>query len=74
MLDFIKKDIVTISPKEMAVELINKFNLVVLDTALGGSNKRVKECALITVDYILKMVNPFKVSYWKKVKEEIKKL
>ena len=26
-----------------------KYNLIVLDTALGGGNERVKQCALIAV-------------------------
>ena len=39
--------------KEKAQSLINKFNIVVLDTALGGSNARVKQCALIAVDEVL---------------------
>ena len=39
--------------KEKAYELINKYNLVVLDTALGGSNSMVKKCALIAVDEII---------------------
>ncbi len=46
------------TPKEKALELVQKYNLVVLDTALGGSNQRVKKCALIAVDEVIK-VCPF---------------
>lgn len=63
--------------REKAYELINKYNSVVLDTALGGSNSRVKKCALIAVDEIINVlnsdINPL-VNYWYKVKEEIEKL
>ena len=67
--------------KENARQLIEKYNLVVLDTALGGSNIRVKQCALITVDEILSM-GIFSSSgdwemakpYWEEVKEELLKL
>jgi hypothetical protein len=59
--------------------LIEKFNLIVLDTALGGSNTRVKECALICVDEIITEDNDFIHSYahllyWKEVKQEIENL
>jgi hypothetical protein len=43
--------------KEKARQLIEKYNLVVLDTAVGGSNIRVKQCALIAVD---EMINEYK--------------
>lgn len=66
--------------KEKAQSLINKFNIVVLDTALGGSNARVKQCALIAVDEVLeetmerdgmRIINN---QYWLEVKQEIEKL
>lgn len=41
-------------PKEKARDLINQFNFKVLDTHLGGSNRRVIDCALISVDEIIK--------------------
>ena len=62
-----------------ARQLIEKYNLVVLDTALGGSNTRVKKCALIAVDEIMDYLNkvmipnPF-VQYWNEVKNEIEHL
>lgn len=66
------------TPKEKANSLINKYNLIVLDTALGGSNKRVKECALIAVDEIVKahMHNEGvrHLKWWEEVKQEIEKL
>ena len=68
------------SAKEKALELIQKYNLVVLDTALGGSNQRVKKCALIAVDEVLKdkeIIDGMRVindPYWIKVKQEIEKL
>jgi len=68
------------TPKEKAEELILKYNLIVLDTALGGSNKRVKQCALIAVDEILadKMemdgMRVINNPYWIEVKQEIEKL
>jgi len=40
-------------PKEKARDLINQFNFKVLDTHLGGSNRRVIDCALISVDEII---------------------
>jgi len=69
------------TPKEKAVHLINKYNLVVLDTALGGSNRRVKQCAIIAVDEIVNSVVVTNLSvaenqflYWEQVKKEINKL
>lgn len=67
------------NPKEKAKQLIEKYNLVVLDTALGGSNTRVKKCASIAVDEIMDYLNkvmipnPF-VQYWQEVKKEIEHL
>ena len=69
------------TPQEKAKQLINKYNLVVLDTALGGSNRRVKQCALIIVNEILSMgimsdSGDWKMAklYWQEVKKEIEKL
>lgn len=65
--------------KEKAYQLINKYNLVVLDTALGGSNSRVKKCALIAVDEILSVIDRDAnyqnvYAYFLEVKQEIEKL
>ena len=63
------------TPKEKAKELINKYNLVVLDTALGGSNQRVKQCALICCNEILGYMGSDRgYSFWLEVKQEIEKL
>lgn len=65
------------TPKERAEELIAKFNLVVLDTALGGSNRRVKQCALIAVDELLMFTahcDRTIYDYLRQVKKEIETL
>jgi hypothetical protein len=67
------------TPKQKARNIIEKFNLIVLDTALGGSNTRVKKCALIAVEEIINEDNDFIHSfahllYWKEVKQEIQNL
>jgi len=73
------------TPKEKAFQLINKYNLVVLDTALGGSNRRVKQCAIIAVDELIEshliLTTTHEAgssirckTYCQQVKEEINKL
>jgi hypothetical protein len=71
------------TPKEKARDLINKFSLKILDTHLGGSNRRVIDCALIAVDEMIKLLvdlsnNNFtyltEVMYYQKVKQELEKL
>ena len=63
------------TPKEKAKNLILKYNLIVLDTALGGSNKRVKQCALIAVDEILGYMGADRgTTFWQEVKQEIEKV
>jgi hypothetical protein len=42
------------TPQEKARDLIYKFSFKILDTYLGGGNARVIECALISVDEIIK--------------------
>jgi hypothetical protein len=77
------------TPKEKAEELVNKF-MNIKSLKLSDYSKiyhpTAKKCALITIDDILK--SPSKVdwinekdinfkpffNYWKKVKQEIKKL
>lgn len=77
------------TPREKARHLIEKYNLIVLDTALGGSNTRVKKCALFAVDEIINdrqkdcsldenfeirnNSNMF-ITYWNEVKKELEKL
>jgi len=69
------------TPKEKAEQLIYKYNYVVLDTNLGGSNQRVKKCALIVVDEIIKYIDWHEfetpneqIIYWLQVKKEIENL
>lgn len=72
------------TPREKAIELIQKYNLVVLDTALGGSNQRVKQCALIAVDELIRVtpwggdidneIEDGSKEFYMKVKQEIEKL
>jgi hypothetical protein len=64
------------TPKEKAAYLINKYNMIVLDTALGGSNKRVISCAGIAVDEICSAFNSNEDDflYWTNVKKELNKL
>jgi hypothetical protein len=70
--------------RQKAVSLINLFNIVVLDTALGGSNRRVKRCAIITVDQLINVapwcgdnendIDNGSKEFYIKVKQEIEKL
>lgn len=69
------------TPKEKAESLINRYNLVILDTALGGSNQRVKKCVLIAIDEIENSIDWHKyetpndeLNYWNEVKKELEKL
>jgi hypothetical protein len=75
------------TPKEKAIELVDKFHMKVLDrdgtSAMNGFE--VKQCALIAVDEILTVVKFYekqncrllidnmKVLYWHEVKKEIEK-
>ena len=65
------------TPKEKAVELVDKFRL-----SKAITESYAKQCALIAVDEIIKS-NPYEVSktdmdstieYWQEVKQEIEKL
>jgi hypothetical protein len=62
--------------REKAISLINSFNLVILDTALGGSNQRVKKCAIIAVNEIIHShyYDLDAQKYWEQIKKEIEKL
>jgi len=67
------------TPKEKEKDLVNKFTDIEDGEMYIG---KAKECAMITVDEILKEygtyykveVNGKYVSYWQEVKEEIKNL
>ena len=62
--------------RQKAIDLVNSFNIVVLDTALGGSNRRVKQCAIIAVNEIIHShyYDLDAQNYWQEVKKEIEKL
>lgn len=66
------------TPKEEAIELINRYNIVVLDTALGGSNRRVKQCSHIAVNKLLEYSKAHGfiglTEHYEQVKIEIDKL
>lgn len=65
------------TPKEKAGELLDKFDL-----PSGLMSIERKQCALITVDEILEMIDEYDIDVWdrdiliyyKEVKQEIKKL
>jgi hypothetical protein len=65
------------TPKEKAIELVNKYaTYVVMWTGgLEVERQNCKQCALIAVNEILigYMSNP-KISYWQSIYEEIEKL
>lgn len=72
------------SPKEKAIELIEKFRLNVTDYGGSGMNIfKAKQCALIAVNEIMEVCyytkevennDLFSYDYWIEVKTEIKKL
>lgn len=56
------------TPKEKAIELVDKY------ANTNGVYGASKQCAIITVDEILKSPTPKQEKYWEKVKQEIEKL
>jgi hypothetical protein len=67
-----------LTPKEKAIELVDKYSTYVVMWAGGieTSKQNVKQCALMAVDEILSMdlkPNIYK-EYWQQVKQEIEKL
>lgn len=63
------------TPKEKALELVEKFRLKVLDYDGNGLNGfKAKQCALIAVDEIIRVLQDESDWYWDEVKEEIEKL
>ena len=56
------------TPNQKAKEIFDKyqnhFYIQITDSA-------AKEYSLIAVEYVLKLANPFKVSFWEKVKDEL---
>lgn len=64
------------TPKEKAIELVNQYDETL--TYLESKSK-AKECALIAVDEIIKVLwhthkNEIEFRYWQEVKQEIEKL
>ena len=68
----------TLTPKEKAKELIEKYQFV--EIANYTSMFEVKECALIAVDEIIDALdfnqwqNANQINYWQEIKQEIEKL
>jgi hypothetical protein len=69
------------TPKEKAEELFNKYATYVVMWAgdINTTHQNCKQCALIAVDEILKVVSFYndsqaEVIYFKEVKQEIEKL
>jgi len=73
-----------ITAKDKALQLINRFNFIVLDTHLGGSIDRVKKCALLTIDEMIRIsphsdildnqIENFSKEFYIQVKKEIENL
>ena len=71
------------TPKEKAIELYQKYELLGIDFTRGVSMKEYsKQCALIAVDEVIDILSvlPYgmeylsDIYYWEEVKQEIEKL
>jgi len=71
------------TPKEKAIELVNKFGKIELGLTEKGepylmaqeSLREAKQCALIAVDEIISdNASIYSQQYWNEVKQEIEKL
>ena len=67
------------TPKEKALDLVNRFHKYTWNGEDNLDNKNAKQCALKAVDEIDKAIDwhPFEVpniEYWQEVKQEIEKL
>ena len=65
------------TPKEKAIELVDKYGTYVVMWTGGIEVERqnCKQCALIAVDEILKLLsNDIGLYYWQEVKTELEKL
>ena len=73
------------TPKEKAIELINKFDVKYQYELITGSfpvsmhDSVIKQCALIAVDEIINackynLVESYNTDWWNEVKTEIEKL
>ena len=64
------------TPREKAIELVDKFRLNVLDYEGSGLNTfKAKQCALIAVDEVLGYMGADRgTEFWLEVRSEIEKL
>jgi hypothetical protein len=63
------------TPKEKAIELVEKFTDIENEYNEYSDFKQAKQCALIAVDEILSVINyNSEMHFWIKVKKEIEKL
>jgi hypothetical protein len=62
------------TPKEKAIELIDKFGYFTVQETWQNKNYYAVECALIAVDEILEECRLERDWYWEEVKQEIEKL
>ena len=67
------------TPKEKAKELVDKFKQYSWMSYTEGFEETsikesAKQCALIAVDEIMKVLNGYDFYYWQEVKQEIEKL
>ena len=66
------------SPKEKAIELIEKFRLNVTDYGGSGMNIfKAKQCALIAIEEVINsmtVATSVYLPFWQEVKTEIEKL
>lgn len=74
---------ITMTPKEKAIELYQKYELLGRDFTKGVSMKEhSKQCALIAVDEVVYILNvlPYgmeylsHIDYWEGVKQELEKV
>jgi hypothetical protein len=67
-----------ISPKDKAIELMNRFNnehnIELKEYIIYQSLEESKRCSLIAVDECLKTCVESMIYYWYEVKDEIEKL
>ena len=68
------------TPKEKAIELYNRFYMLEckIETYTTADTEYSVQCALIAVDYIIRLAKRFRdplvIKYWQEVKQEIEKL
>ena len=64
------------TPKEKAIELVNKFGNFTVQESWQSKNYFAIQCALIAVDEIINLCASglSETKYWEEVKQEIEKL